>query len=110
MSSLNKLFIAGIFFGKLFDIFALRYTRIMVCCLVMKKLNMLESGTLLLKIIGGLSLVSLVLYLCSAKTIAIIFLMLAFLVFVFLLVLLFIEQWQDRKQYEEAKKKDPEIK
>lgn len=75
-----------------------------------KKLNMLEPGikmcTAILILLGiGIAFIQF-----KIKTVGIILLITAGVIFILLLILLAIEQYQDNKQYLEAKKNNPEIK
>lgn len=74
------------------------------------KLNLLGPGTVLCGIIGLLFLAGLVLYLCGLQAASFWAWGFAGLLLALLLVLLGIEQHQDRQLYLDAKKNDPSIK
>lgn len=74
------------------------------------KLNMLEPGLLMLKIMAVSGLFSLLFSFFKQYALSIIFGLAAFLLFIILLILLMIEQRQDHQMYLDAKKKNPEVK
>lgn len=73
------------------------------------KLNMLEPGLVLCKCLGALLLAGAVLQLPGWRLAARLCFLAAGLLFLLLLVLLAIEQHQDRQLYLAAKEEDPEI-
>ncbi|HHZ05537.1 MAG TPA: hypothetical protein GX401_01915 [Clostridiales bacterium] len=73
------------------------------------KLNMLEPGSVMVKIIGILILIAFILYVFSLKLLAGIFVGLGFLMLAVLLILVGVELHQDKMMYEDAKKEDKEI-
>lgn len=73
------------------------------------KLNMLEPGIILLKIMGALLLAGIAAQWIGADMISIIFLAAAGLILIVLILLLIIEQHQDIRMYLEAKKEDKDI-
>ncbi len=75
-----------------------------------RKLNMLEPGTWMCKAILILIVGGIVFYLLHIETAGVVMLITAGLIFLLLLILLVIEQHQDKRQYLEAKKENPEIK
>jgi heme A synthase len=74
------------------------------------KLNMLEPGVALIKIIGVLVLAGATARWLGAAVISIVLFALAGLVFAVLILLLIVEQHQDKRMYQEAKKDNPDIK
>lgn len=74
------------------------------------KLNMLEPGLLMCKIIGVSGMIALVLYLCKVYTLALVAISIEGVMLFILMVLLAMEQHQDHKLYLDAKKDDPDIK
>lgn len=74
------------------------------------KLNMLEPGIVMLKIIVALLLVAVVLYLTSNRFLAFCLSSIAGFIFLLMIILIFIEQHQDKMLYEDVKKEDSEIK
>lgn len=74
------------------------------------KLNMLEPGTKICKLILLLFCAGILLYLLHAKTAGFIILMIAAALILLLLILIVIEQHQDNVLYLDAKKNDPDIK
>jgi hypothetical protein len=74
------------------------------------KLNMLEPAIVMFKAMGGISAFGIVLYLCNIRFISyILFGAVGFMLFV-LLILLCVEQHQDKVLYLDSKKDDPDIK
>ena len=73
------------------------------------KLNMLEPGTVLLKIIGALILSGALARCLGSAIISAVLWAAAGLMFAVLILLLIIEQRQDKRMYLEAKKEDPDI-
>lgn len=74
------------------------------------KLNMLEPGTKICKVIAILLITGIIFTIFHMKVIGIAMLMITVMLFFVLLLLLAIEQHQDNQLYLEAKKNDPEIK
>lgn len=74
------------------------------------KLNLLGPGTVLCAAVGILFLAGLVLHLCGLSVPAVWMWGMAALIFVVLLILLGVEQHQDRQLYLDAKREDPAIK
>ena len=74
------------------------------------KLNMLEPGTIILKIIGVLTLAGLVAYWLGADDISIVLLAFLGLLLAVLILLLIIEQHQDKRMYLDAKKENSDVK
>lgn len=74
------------------------------------KLNMLEPGLLMLKIMAVSGLFSLLFSFLKQDALSWIFGLAAFLLFLILLILLIIEQRQDHQMYLDAKKENPEVK
>jgi hypothetical protein len=74
------------------------------------KWNMLEPGTVILKIMGVLILAGALARWLGAAAISIILWAAAGLMFAVLIFLLIIEQHQDKRMYLEAKKENPDIK
>jgi zinc transporter ZupT len=74
------------------------------------KMNMLEPGIVMLKIVVALLLVAAVLYLTSNSFLAFCLLFIAGFIFLLMIILILIEQHQDKVLYENAKKEDSEIK
>ena len=73
-------------------------------------MNMLEPGTIILKIIGVLTLAGLVAYWLCADVISIVLLAFLGLLLAVLILLLIIEQHQDKRMYLEAKKENSDVK
>lgn len=71
---------------------------------------MLEPGGVMLKIIAVLLLTAFVLYLMKMYRISILLMGIGSIVFIILIILLAIEQHQDRVLYEDAKRQDKDIK
>lgn len=76
----------------------------------MYKLNMLEPGTKICKVIVFLLILGIGLILFNIKKVGIVILIIAVMLFILLIILLAIEQHQDNILYLEAKRNDPEIK
>ncbi len=74
------------------------------------KLNMLEPGTIILKIMGMLTLAGLVAHWLGADVISIVLLAFLGLLLAVLILLLIIEQHQDKRMYLEAKKENSDVK
>lgn len=74
------------------------------------KLNMLEPGLVMIKVIAITGLLSLLAGLFKQYRQACFFGIAAILLFIFLIILLIIEQHQDHHMYLEAKKEDPDVK
>ena len=74
------------------------------------KLNMLEPGTVLLKIMGVLTLAGLVAHWLGADVISIVLLAFLGLLLAVLILLLIIEQHQDKRMYLDAKKENSDVK
>lgn len=74
------------------------------------KLNMLEPGTIILKIMGVLTLAGLVAHWLGADVISIVLLAFLGLLLAVLILLLIIEQHQDKRMYLEAKKENSDVK
>jgi Flp pilus assembly protein TadB len=74
------------------------------------KLNMLEPGAVLLKIMGALILAGAIARWLGFTVNSIVLFVLAGLLFAVLILLLIIEQRQDKRMYLEAKKEDKDIK
>ncbi len=75
-----------------------------------RKLNMLEPGTKMCKVILSLLGSGIVFMYLQIEMAGVFMLIAAGVIFILLLILLAIEQHQDNKQYLEAKKSNPEIK
>ena len=73
------------------------------------KLNLLRPGKALCAVLAVLLLAGLILQLCGVSAVAVWLWMIAAAVFVLLLILLGIEQHQDRMLYLQAKQEDPRI-
>lgn len=74
------------------------------------KLNMLEPGTKMCKVIGITCLLGLIFRLCNFCTISYFMWGTALLIFLILLILIAIEHHQDHQLYLSAKNNDPDIK
>lgn len=74
------------------------------------KLNMLEPGGVMIKIIVLLLLLAFILYLLKLYILSALLLGAGVIIFLILIFLLAIEQHQDRMLYEDAKKNDKDIK
>lgn len=74
------------------------------------KLNMLEPGSKMLIITGIILIVAFVCYLLHWKLFCLILIGGGMLIFLILIILLAVEQHQDKVLYEDAKKKDKDIK
>lgn len=74
------------------------------------KLNMLEPGIKMLVITGIILIVAFVCFLLKWKLFCLLLIGGGMLIFLILIILLAVEQHQDRVLYEDAKKKDPDIK
>lgn len=74
------------------------------------KLNMLEPGGVMIKLIAILSLAAFIFYLVKIYQLCLLFIGIGGLVFLILIILLTIEQHQDRVLYEDAKEHDKDIK
>lgn len=74
------------------------------------KLNMLEPGTKLCKAIFILLVIGIILTIFSLKIAGAVIFIIVGVLSLLLIILLVIEQHQDKKLYLEAKKNDPEIK
>lgn len=72
-------------------------------------MNILEPGVVLIKILGALILAGAVFRCLGADVISIVLWAAAGLIFAILILLLIIEQHQDKKMYLEAKKEDHDI-
>lgn len=74
------------------------------------KLNMLEPGILMCKVLLSLSVIAVILFLCKLKGLGTIVFLLEVIIIFIMLVLLIIEHHQDEMLYKDAKRDNPEIK
>lgn len=73
------------------------------------KLNMLEPGTNLLKLIGFMLFIGGILYITKIRMISYVLFSISVILLILLFILLIIEQHQDKMLYLDAKKENPEI-
>lgn len=74
------------------------------------KLNMLEPGILMCKILLSLSVIAVILFLCKQRALGTIVLILNVIILLSMIVLLIIEHHQDEVLYNDAKRDNPDIK